>query len=78
MNTYIFDQLKVPRELTFEFLGTFARFEYALKRGGYLLGNDKKVKADWARFGRELAKLDDVELKPTFDSAKYLQETNSS
>jgi len=51
----IIEQFHIPKELTVEFLGTFARFEYALKRAGYLEGNEKRVAADWDRFAREVA-----------------------
>jgi hypothetical protein len=33
----IIEQFHIPKDLTIEFIGTFARFEYALKRSGYRL-----------------------------------------
>ncbi len=70
----IIESLNVPRELTLEFLGTFARFEYALKRAGYVRGDDKQVSADWDRFAREIAALDPTTLAPVLGCCQYLQE----
>ena len=70
----IIDLLDVPKELTLEFLGTFARFEYALKRAGYVQGDDKRVSADWDRFAREIATLDPAFLAPVLECCEYLQE----
>jgi hypothetical protein len=45
MSPSIVDMLNIPRELTLEFLVTFARFEYALKRAGYTNGSESGVLA---------------------------------
>ena len=50
MATSILDLLNVPRELTLDFLATFARFEFALKKAGYAQGDDSKVSPDWDSF----------------------------
>jgi hypothetical protein len=69
----IIELFHIPYELTVEFLGTFARFEYALKRAGYIQGDERRVNADWDRLGRELAALDATALLPVIACCKYLQ-----
>jgi hypothetical protein len=70
----IIEQFHIPRELTVEFLGTFARFEYALKRAGYVEGDDKSVAADWDRFGRDVAAISPEALACMVASCPYLQD----
>lgn len=70
----ILDLLDVPRELTLEFLATFARFEFALKKAGYAQGDDTKVLPDWDSFARDVAKLDAAVLAPVLHACRYLQE----
>lgn len=70
----IIEHFHIPQELTVEFLGTFARFEYALKRAGYVEGNNKFVGADWDRFGREVAAISPEALGPIVASCPYLQD----
>jgi len=53
----IVNALKIDRDLVLEFLAFFARFEYALKRGGYASGNEKEVNANWDTFAQDLRKL---------------------
>lgn len=55
--TAMIEQFHVSPELTVEFLGTFARFEYTLKRAGYVEGDDTFVAASWERFGRDVAAM---------------------
>jgi len=43
----ILDILNIPRELTLDFLATFSRFEFALKKAGYVEGNEKNVPPAW-------------------------------
>jgi len=50
----LFPQLPFPERLALEFLGTFARCEYALKESGYATGGAKEVKADWDTFARKV------------------------
>jgi hypothetical protein len=68
----IIEQFHIPPELTVEFLGTFARFEYALKRAGYVDGDDKWVSADWDNFGRDIAVLKPDILVPIIRTCPYL------
>lgn len=74
MAASILDSLNVPHELTLEFLATFARFEFALKKAGYVQGDDSKVSPDWDSFARGVARLDAAVLAPILNTCKYLQE----
>lgn len=69
----IIEQFHIPKELTVEFMGTFARFEYALKRAGYVEGNEKSVAAAWDRFGHDMASVSPEMMKPLLASCMYLQ-----
>jgi hypothetical protein len=40
----------LPQELAYEFLGTFARCEYALKGAGFAKGGATSVEANWSAF----------------------------
>ncbi len=73
MSPSIIDKLNIPRDLVLDFLVTFARFEYALKRAGYLLGNEQSVSPDWDKFAKELADADELSLAPVFESSEYLE-----
>lgn len=42
------------RRLAWEFFVLFSRFEYALKRSGFLKTNKPIAEADWERFSREM------------------------
>src|ERR1035437_8207413 len=68
----IIELFHIPQDLTVEFLGSFARFEYALKRAGYVQGDEKRVSADWDRIRRELASLDPAILAHVISSGQYL------
>jgi hypothetical protein len=43
-----------PYEVAREFAEEFARFEYALKRSGYILVKAKDARADWVKFATAL------------------------
>ncbi|MFY0665583.1 MAG: hypothetical protein JXQ97_13240 [Natronospirillum sp.] len=45
-----FPNMLLPPEITYEFLGTFARCEYALKGSGFARGGDSSVEANWDAF----------------------------
>jgi hypothetical protein len=68
----IIDSFGIPRELSLDFLATFARFEYALKRTGYVRGDETRAEADWDRFAKALATLDGETLAPVIGSCQYL------
>ena len=40
-------------KLVYRFFVVISRFEYALKRAGYRIGNKDGVKPDWAKFASE-------------------------
>lgn len=45
-----FPHMLLPPELAYEFLGTFARCEYALKGSGFARGSATSVEANWDTF----------------------------
>jgi hypothetical protein len=71
MSPSIFDLLHLPRELTLEFLATFARFEYALKRAGYTNASESSEQRNWNHFGRELALQSEENLARVFLAGEY-------
>lgn len=70
--TAIIELLNVQKELALGFLGVFSRFEYALKRAGYVKDNRTHVSPDWVTFGNELAALDPTALVSISASCPYL------
>ena len=46
--------MPIPEKLAFEFLGTFACCEYALKGSGFARGNANSVDPDWDGFAKEI------------------------
>lgn len=46
----LFPNMPLPQDLTYEFLGTFARCEYALKSSGFAKGGASDVSANWDAF----------------------------
>ena len=49
----IIDALVVDRDLVLRFFATFARFEYSLKRSGFLKPGDK-AEPDWDTYANSL------------------------
>lgn len=74
MSRSIIELMQVPPELTLEFLATFARFEYALKKADYTKGDENGVQPNWNRFGRELGTQNEDAFAPVFREAEYLQQ----
>jgi hypothetical protein len=74
MATSILDLLNIPKALTLEFMATFARFEFALKKSGYARGDDSQVSPHWDAFANDVAKLDAAVLAPVLNSCQYLQQ----
>jgi hypothetical protein len=74
MASSILDLLNVPRDLTLEFLVTFARFEFALKKSGYARGDNSQVSPDWDVFANDVAKLQPAVLAPVLEASQYLQQ----
>ena len=50
----LFPMMLLPQALTYEFLGTFARCEYALKRSGFAKGSLTSVEANWDAFATSI------------------------
>jgi len=46
--------MPIPEPLALEFLGTFARCEYALKGSGYAKGDSNSVEANWDKFANDI------------------------
>jgi hypothetical protein len=74
MATSILDLLNVPRALTLEFMATFSRFEFALKKSGYARGDDSQVSPNWDAFANDVAKLDAAILATVLGTCQYLQQ----
>lgn len=55
MNEYRHDLKHFIKPIAIEFFATFSRFEFALKRSGYLQGQvGGRAAPDWIRFGADL------------------------
>lgn len=50
----IFPSMQLPQEITYEFLGTFARCEYALKSVGYARSKGSSVEANWDQYSKDI------------------------
>jgi len=50
----VLDRLPIAPELASEFLGVFARCEYALKSTGYARGDQSGVQPRWDQFARDI------------------------
>lgn len=50
----MFPHMPIPERLALEFLGIFARCEYALKCSGYAQGNANEVMASWDRYSSDI------------------------
>jgi hypothetical protein len=74
-DTGIFERFAEDRMLVLQFFLVFARFEYALKRSGFLRGNESKVEPDWDRFADSLKDKFERSDKPDFiEALHYLNE----
>jgi len=58
----LFEHLDVDEKIVARFFIFFSRFEYALKRAGYVRGDNGRVWVDWDRFSSKL--------KDTFEPGK--------
>ncbi|RON24851.1 hypothetical protein BK660_04055 [Pseudomonas brassicacearum] len=68
------ESLKIPKELVFEFLAVFSRFEFSLKESGYFRkSRHDTVEADWVKFTESMALHFDEIDSPNLSSAiEYL------
>lgn len=66
--------LKVPKELVFEFLAVFSRFEFSLKESGYFRkGRHDIAEADWTRFAESMnLYFEQVDSKDLSSAIEYL------
>jgi hypothetical protein len=64
--------LDIDEKLVLEFLYTFSRFEYALKRSGYHGQEGKAAEAEWDRFENALTALPDDQLAPVLACGKVI------
>ncbi|MFQ6036692.1 MAG: hypothetical protein ACE5NM_12715 [Sedimentisphaerales bacterium] len=69
---HIYSQLNVDKETITKFFFFFSRFEYALKRAGYLQ-NGQKAKPDWDKFTKDNeSNFDPKKTKTLRDACEYL------
>lgn len=65
------NQLSFDPHLAFEFLSVFARYEFALKAGGFADGDDRGVTAAWDRYAASIdaqfARLESAELSAAIE-----------
>lgn len=66
------DLTHIPQDLVMEFFATFARFEYALKRGSYLQSTSD-ARPDWNKFVKELDDIPDENKLLVLAVAPYLK-----
>ncbi|HEP8042913.1 hypothetical protein ACOWPK_19730 [Pseudomonas aeruginosa] len=66
--------LKIPKELVFEFLAVFSRFEFSLKESGYFRkGRNDIAEADWAAFTESMnLHFEQVNSKDLSSAIEYL------
>lgn len=66
--------LKIPKELVFEFLAVFSRFEFSLKESGYFRkGRHDIAEADWARFTESMnLHFEQADSKDLLSAIEYL------
>jgi hypothetical protein len=50
----LFPRVPLPPDLAYEFLGTFARCEYALKGASFAKSSAKSVEANWDEFAKSI------------------------
>jgi hypothetical protein len=67
---------QVNQELVNEFIFRFARFEYALKRAGYLRTDKKYPEVDWKHFVESLSTNIEPTSNPGLSRAKHYLEQN--
>jgi hypothetical protein len=63
----------LDKDLVLEFFFVFSRFEYALKRAGYLMRSSSRAEPAWDRFGQDIQLVYDPNGASKLDRAvKYL------
>lgn len=66
--------LKIPKELVFEFLAVFSRLEFSLKESGYFRkGRNDIAEADWTRFAESMTlQFEQSDSKDLSSAIEYL------
>ena len=66
-----FPHFPIPQDLAYEFLGTFARCEYALKCSSFAKGSSTSVEANWDDFATAIdwhfRRIKDVSFREAVD-----------
>ncbi|MGY2265997.1 hypothetical protein [Pseudomonas sp. SDO5561_S422] len=67
-------KLKISKELVFEFLAVFSRFEFSLKESGYFRkGRHDIAEADWSKFTESMSSyFEQVDSKNLSSAIEYL------
>lgn len=73
----LFPNMPIPEALALEFMGTFARCEYALKCTGYAKGDAGIVQPNWDTFAKDINWHFSRVKDPTFQRAVELLVTDS-
>ena len=60
------------------FFVMFSRFEYALKRSTYIIGDENKAKADWNKFGKDMKSDFDTQANEELKEAKFYLLSNET
>ena len=68
-NHYFYQLDPDDARLIFDFFIVFSRFEFALKRCGYLKGNSNQAEPDWNKFCNDFQGKYDKKVSPEFQSA---------
>jgi hypothetical protein len=73
LESYI-NSLGLDKELFLEFFIIFSRFEYALKRAGFVTGNKEKASPDWKKFAFSLeGKFKSDRTQELIDAVNFLK-----
>ncbi|MCC7596729.1 hypothetical protein IGS61_04475 [Janthinobacterium sp. FW305-129] len=68
-----FPRMPLPQELAYEFIGIFARCEYALKSTDFARGGEVSVEANWDKFATSIDEsFRRVPAQPFMDAVHYL------
>ncbi len=65
---------QIDRDLLLDFLMVFSRFEYSLKKCGFVRGNEKRAWPDWDKFGAaNYERFDTIEDVALMDAVDFLR-----
>lgn len=66
---HLFSAFATHKDLVMKFFVFFSRFEYALKKSGYVRENRGKVEVDWDKYTNEIGSIS--ESKTVIDAKRY-------